>query len=96
MCTGWPLCRLFATFSLRCQATAMNSNDTGASAAVWQLLEDHFRLQAQVLQRFAQASPSAVLSMWKTDTNELGEPLSAFEREALVERHCLLFGHWPT
>ena len=74
----------------------MNSNDIGASAAVWTQLEDHFRLQAQVLQRFAHASPSDVLRMWKTDTNELGEPLSACEREALVERHCLLFGHWPT
>jgi hypothetical protein len=49
-----------------------------------------------LLHRFAQASPSAVLRMWKTGTNELGEPLSASEREALVERHCLLFGHWPT
>ena len=73
----------------------MNSNDTGTSA-VWKQLEDHFRLQAQVLQRFAQADPSDVLRMWKTGTNELGEPLSACEREALVERHCLLFGHWPT
>ena len=74
----------------------MNSNDIGASAAAWTQLEDHFRLQAQILQRFAQASPSDVQRMWRTDTNELGEPLSACEREALVERHCLLFGHWPT
>ena len=74
----------------------MNSNDIGASAAVWRQLEDHFRLQAQLLQRFAHASPSAVLLMWRTGTNELGEPLSDCEREALVERHCLLFGHWPT
>ena len=73
----------------------MSTNDTGTSA-VWNQLEDHFRLQAQVLQRFAQADPSDVLRMWKTGTNELGEPLSACEREALVERHCLLFGHWPT
>jgi hypothetical protein len=28
-------------------------------------------------------------------TNERGEPLSQFEREALIERHCGLFGSWP-
>jgi hypothetical protein len=27
--------------------------------------------------------------------NEVGTPLTAFEREALVERHCLLFGVHP-
>jgi hypothetical protein len=75
---------------------AMNKRDNSASGSVWQQLEDHFRAQAQLLQRFAQATPSAVVHMWTAGTNELGEPLSAFEREALVERHCLLFGHWPT
>jgi hypothetical protein len=33
--------------------------------------------------------------MWETDTNEAGERLSEFEREALVERYCELFGCWP-
>jgi hypothetical protein len=36
-----------------------------------------------------------VLRMWHDGTNERGEPLTAFEREALVERHCELFGCWP-
>src|SRR4051812_35215884 len=74
---------------------AMNNKRSDASSALWKRLEDHFRLQAQVLQRFAEADPSAVLRMWRTGTNEFGQSLSAFEREALVERHCVLFGHWP-
>ena len=63
---------------------------------MWAELEDHFQYQTLLLQRFAQASPSTVLRMWGMGTNELGRPLSTFEREALVERHCLAFGHWPT
>jgi hypothetical protein len=74
----------------------MNNNGSGTSVAAWKKLEDHFRVQNQLVQRFALAHPSAVLCMWRTGANELGQPLSAFEREALVERHCLLFGHWPT
>jgi len=34
--------------------------------------------------------------MWKTQSNEAGERLSQLEREALVERHCEVFGTWPT
>jgi hypothetical protein len=33
--------------------------------------------------------------MWASRTNEAGEPLSQFERDALVERHCELLGSWP-
>jgi len=33
--------------------------------------------------------------MWKTQTNEDGVHLSQFERDALIERHCELFGTWP-
>jgi hypothetical protein len=73
----------------------MNNIEEG-SAAVWRQLEDHFQLQAQVLRRFAQARPSAVRRMWRSGTNDVGERLSAFEREALVERYCLLFGNQPT
>jgi hypothetical protein len=36
-----------------------------------------------------------VRRMWKSQTNEHGEPLTQFEREALIERHCELFGMWP-
>jgi hypothetical protein len=37
----------------------------------------------------------AVLAMWKTGTNEFGKCLTRIEREAIVERHCELFGTWP-
>jgi hypothetical protein len=33
--------------------------------------------------------------MWRDGVNERGEPLMAFEREALVERHCERCGRWP-
>jgi hypothetical protein len=33
--------------------------------------------------------------MWKSQTNEDGKHLSQFERDALIERHCELFGTWP-
>ena len=33
--------------------------------------------------------------MWKSQTNEGGHSLSQFERDALIERHCELFGTWP-
>jgi hypothetical protein len=33
--------------------------------------------------------------MWKSQTNEDGKRLSKFERDALIERHCELFGTWP-
>jgi hypothetical protein len=36
-----------------------------------------------------------VRRMWHTQRNEDGWPLSQFEREALIERHCELFGTWP-
>jgi hypothetical protein len=36
-----------------------------------------------------------VVRMWNTQTNEDGDHLSRFEREALIERHCELFGTWP-
>jgi hypothetical protein len=73
----------------------MNNTGSSVPAWAWEQLEDHVRLQAQLLQRFASADPSIVVRMWRTGTNELGKPLSMFEREALVERHCQLFGYWP-
>jgi hypothetical protein len=36
-----------------------------------------------------------VRRMWASQTNEDGTPLTQFEREALIERHCELFGVWP-
>jgi hypothetical protein len=65
------------------------------SAAHWEALDRHFFHQAQQLDRFRHAGRDAVCSMWASQTNEHGEPLSQFEREALIERHCQLFGTWP-
>jgi len=48
-----------------------------------------------MLDRFRKAGCDAVLSMWRTQTNEAGQRLSQSEREALVERHCELFRTWP-
>ena len=48
-----------------------------------------------MLDRFRKAGCDAVLSMWRTQTNEAGQRLSRSEREALIERHCELFGTWP-
>jgi hypothetical protein len=33
--------------------------------------------------------------MWKYQMNETGDRLSPFERDALIERQCELFGVWP-
>ena len=33
--------------------------------------------------------------MWMSQTNEGGHSVSQFERDALIERHCELFGTWP-
>jgi hypothetical protein len=48
-----------------------------------------------MVDRFREADCDAVLSMWRSQTNEGGQRLSRSEREALIERHCELFGTWP-
>jgi hypothetical protein len=63
--------------------------------AEWAALEQHFRHHATLVNRFRHANGPAVLRMWMTQTNGAGKRLSQFEREALVERHCELFGTWP-
>ena len=64
-------------------------------AAEWTALVDHFEHHAKLVDRFRAADRDAVLCMWRSQTNEGGNPLSEFEREALIERHCELFGTWP-
>jgi hypothetical protein len=64
-------------------------------AGHWTALEDHFRHHATIVDRFRQADERAVLDMWTSQTNEDGERLSQLERDALIERHCELFGTWP-
>ena len=63
-------------------------------AAQWAALDDHFQKHAQQVNRFRHAGPYAVRRMWQRQTNEEGVRLSPFEREALIERHCELFGIW--
>ena len=65
------------------------------SDAAWSLIEEHFRHHAALVRRFERASGPEVASMWERGRNERGEPLSPFERAALVERYCELFGRWP-
>jgi hypothetical protein len=52
-------------------------------------------MHAAAVERFRCAGRGEVIRMWREGTNELGEPLSAFERKALVERYCEIFGRWP-
>ena len=74
----------------------METEDHEARTRVWAQLERHFCRHASLVRRFRRANAPLVLRMWKTRRNEFGEPLSSFEREALLERHCELFGKWPT
>jgi hypothetical protein len=64
-------------------------------AAHWAVLDAHFRRHAEAVNHFRFAGPNAVLRMWKTQTSDDGTRLSQFERDALIERHCELFGTWP-
>jgi hypothetical protein len=75
----------------------MHSDDEAHSSSTTTCahLQEHFRLHKLMLDRFQLAGPASVLRMWRTQANELGVPLTAFEREALAERHCLLFGVQP-
>jgi len=65
-------------------------------ADAWLTLDQHFAHHASLIERFRWADPPAVTRMWQLQTNELGERLSPLEREALRERHCELFGTWPS
>jgi hypothetical protein len=69
--------------------------DFKRSSDAWAALEEHFRSHAAAVQRFRSSGPRDVVLMWRRGTNERGEPLSPFERQALIERHCELFGCWP-
>ena len=65
-------------------------------SARWAALDVHFRRHAEAVNHFRFAGPGAVVRMWKNQATEDGKRLSQFEREALIERHCELFGTWPT
>lgn len=64
-------------------------------AAVWSALDLHFEEHFKLVNRFRGAGGDAVIRMWRSQTREDGERLSKTERDALIERHCELFGTWP-
>ena len=64
-------------------------------AVHWAALDGHFMQHAKLVERFREAGRNAVRRMWVSQTNEDGKRLSQFERDALIERHCELFGTWP-
>ena len=70
-------------------------NSSISRTTVWMQLEEHFARHASMVERFQGFGRAAVVGMWQAQTNESGDPLTPAEREALVERHCELFGHWP-
>jgi hypothetical protein len=87
---------LGAASALVKQENRMGEENSGAEIQIWAQLNRHFEYRTTVMRRFKHADRSAIVRMWDAGVNEFGAPLSAFEREALVERHCELFGCWPT
>jgi glutathione S-transferase len=73
---------------------AVTGGSADKLAREWERLERHFRRHRLAVKRFAGADAAAVAQMWETGT-DAGKRLSNFEREALVERYCELFGCWP-
>lgn len=73
----------------------MREEGTSAETCPWQQLEKHFRRHARLVDHFKNTDAAAIVAMWKSGRNAAGERLSQFERDALIERHCELFGSWP-
>jgi len=61
----------------------------------WQGRYAEHEFTQRLASRFERASPSAVVHMWETGTNERGKPLSPFELAALAERWGQIFGALP-
>jgi hypothetical protein len=98
---GIPSTRRVGVFSRPRTKTAsrvvvMETGEHTACVRAWSELQEHFRHHAGLVRRFRRADAQAVARMWNTGRNEFGQPLTSFEREALTERHCELFGDWPT
>ena len=72
-----------------------NAGDIETAEPAWRLLEGHFHDHAALMRRFEKTSAGEVVRLWQRGINEHGDPLSLFERDALIERHCDLFGKWP-
>ena len=78
------------------RVVVMETGGHRACVRAWSELQEHFGRHALLVRRFRRADAQAVARMWNAGRNELGQPLTSFEREALTERHCELFGNWPT
>jgi hypothetical protein len=68
---------------------------TASPSGVWTQLECHFVHHARLVDRFRNVDRLALARMWQLQGNEFGRPLTKLERDALVERYCEVFGHWP-
>jgi hypothetical protein len=64
-------------------------------ALQWAILDRQFQYHIRLVGHFREVGPAAALRMWRTQTNKDGKRLSQFERDALKERYCELFGTWP-
>lgn len=64
-------------------------------AAHWAILDSHFEYHARLVNHFRGVGPDAVVRMWHSQTSGDKKCLTQFERDALKERYCELFGTWP-
>ena len=65
----------------------MSDDAADAGNCPWQLLEEHFRHHARLVNHFRSVDARAVVTMWEIGANAAGASLPQFERDALVERH---------
>lgn len=75
--------------------TGLPARASAVIAAAWKGLEEHFEYDAVLVARFKDACRASARRVWESGINEVGERLTPFERDALVERYCELFGIWP-
>ena len=64
-------------------------------AAEWEAQYEECQRSYAIAARFQDTSPSEVIEMWQSQTNEKGRKLTQFEFEALIERWLELFGRYP-
>ena len=65
------------------------------TAARWNSERASHAHQLQLNDRFANATPLAICTMWASGTNDAGRRLSRFEVDALVEAWVRIFGELP-
>ena len=72
----------------------MSDDAADAGNCPWQLLEEHFRHHARLVNHFRHADAHAVVAMWKTGTNEAGarSRSSSVMLSSSVTANCLGIG----